>query len=403
MMARPFRRFQQRPMLGLCNLFGNAVTSTGVTRSRLVLQTVRKRDFDYNSYAVIHPSGPDGGTGEAIRPVAPPATSPPERERARQRMNAVKQTTLGDRIVVDGIGVHSGRPARVVLHPADANTGYVFLRTGLAGGRERLIEARFGAVRQTELCTVIGSECGATVSTVEHCLAALAGLGVDNALIEIDGPELPILDGSSRVFVEAIDQVGVVPLAANRKVVKVLKPVRVENGRSFAELLPGGTTLSLEVEIAFDTPVIGRQSRTFDVTPGRFRSEISAARTFGFMKDVEMLWKAGFALGASLENTVAVGEDRVINPEGLRFADEFVRHKILDAVGDLALAGHMIRGTYRAFCPGHKLNVMMLQKLFEDRTAYAIVDATTARREVGRELGHGEMAAAAPVFGPNTR
>ncbi|MCA0422885.1 MAG: UDP-3-O-acyl-N-acetylglucosamine deacetylase [Proteobacteria bacterium] len=318
-------------------------------------------------------------------------------------MGLVKQTTLGDRIVVDGIGVHSGRPARVILHPADANSGYVFLRTGLAGGRERLIEARFGAVRQTELCTVIGSDCGATVSTVEHCLAALAGLGVDNALIEIDGPELPILDGSSRVFVEAIDQVGVVPLSANRKVLKVLKPVRVENGRSYAELVPGGNTLSLDVEIAFDTPVIGRQARSFDLTPGRFRSEISAARTFGFMKDVEMLWKAGFALGASLENTVAVGDDRVINPEGLRFADEFVRHKILDAVGDLALAGYMLRGTYRAFCPGHKLNVMMLQKLFDDRSAYAIVDATTARRDISRETGHGELVAPAPAFGPHTR
>ncbi|HRK25617.1 MAG TPA: UDP-3-O-acyl-N-acetylglucosamine deacetylase [Beijerinckiaceae bacterium] len=315
----------------------------------------------------------------------------------------MKQTTLGDRVVVDGVGVHSGRPARVILHPADANTGYLFLRTGLAGGRERLISARFGSVKQTELCTIIGSDCGATVSTVEHCLAALAGLGVDNALIEIDGPELPILDGSSRVFIEAIDQVGIVPMAVNRKVVKVLKPVRVENGRSFAELLPGGAGLRLDVEIDFDTPVVGRQARVFDLTPAGFRSEIAAARTFGFMKDVERLWKAGFALGASLENTVAIGDGRVVNPEGLRFADEFVRHKILDAVGDLALAGHMIRGTYRAFCPGHKLNVMMLEELFSDRSAYAIVDAVTSRREVGREVGYGELTAPQPAFGPTTR
>jgi len=320
-----------------------------------------------------------------------------------RRTGHVKQTTLGDRIVVDGVGVHSGRPARVILHPADANTGYLFLRTGLAGGRERLIEARYGAVKQTELCTVIGSDCGATVSTTEHCLAALAGLGVDNALIEIDGPELPILDGSSRLFVEAIEQVGVVPLSTNRKVVKILKPVRVENGRSFAELLPGGPALRLEVEILFDTPVVGRQARNFTVSPDGFRDEIAAARTFGFMKDVEALWKAGFALGASLENTVAIGDGCVVNPEGLRFADEFVRHKILDAVGDLALAGHMIRGTYRAFCPGHKLNVMMLQQLFSDRSNYAIVDATTSRRESVREMGYGELPAPLPVFGPNTR
>jgi len=312
----------------------------------------------------------------------------------------VKQTTLGDRIVVDGIGVHSGRPARVVLHPSDANTGYSFLRTGLANGRERLIDGRYTSVRQTELCTVIGSDCGATVSTIEHLLAALAGLGVDNALIEIDGPELPILDGSSRIFVDAIDQVGVVPLSANRKVIKVLKPVRIENGRSFAELLPGGNALRLDVEIAFDTPVIGRQSRSFEVSPGRFRAEIASARTFGFMRDVEKLWKAGFALGASLENTVAIGDDSVVNPEGLRFADEFVRHKILDAVGDLALAGAAIRGTYRAFCPGHKLNFMMLQALFADRTAYAIVDASASRREP-THVGHGELPVSAAAYGPD--
>ena len=314
----------------------------------------------------------------------------------------MKQTTLGDRIQVDGVGVHKGRPARIILHPADANTGYVFLRTGLAGGRERLIDARYGAVQQTELCTIIGTDCGASVATVEHCLAALAGLGVDNAMIEIDGPELPILDGSSRVFVEAIDQVGVVPLAANRKVIKILKPVRIENGRSYAELLPGGTALTLDVEIAFDTAVIGTQKRVFTLSPTGFRSEIAAARTFGFMRDVERLWKAGFALGASLENTVAIGEDKVVNPEGLRFSDEFVRHKILDAIGDLSLAGLPIRGTYRAFCPGHKLNVMMLEQLFSDRSAYAIVEAGT-RRDSVRELGYGEMAAPAPVYGPNTR
>ena len=184
--------------------------------------------------------------------------------------------------------------------------------------------------------------------------------------------------------------------------IKVLKPVRIENGRSYAELLPGGSTLTLDVEIAFDTALIGTQKRVFNLTPAGFRSEIAAARTFGFMRDVERLWKAGYALGASLENTVAIGEDKIVNPEGLRFSDEFVRHKILDAVGDLSLAGLPIRGTYRAFCPGHKLNFMMLEQLFADRSAYAIVEAG-ARREGVRELGHGELAAPLPAFGPTTR
>ncbi len=371
-----------------------------------MLQSVRKRDFASARYTGIHHAvvawfkAPEGAKLLAI---SDSADDPKGSEVPKRRTWLVKQTTLGDRIVVDGIGVHSGRPARIILHPADANSGLIFLRTGLAGGRERLIEARYDAVRQTELCTVIGSDCGATVSTVEHLLAALAGLGVDNVLIEIDGPELPILDGSARVFVDAIDQVGIVSLSASRRVIKVLKPVRIENGRSFAELVPGGSTLKLDVEIAFDTPVIGRQARSFEVSPARFRSEIADARTFGFMSDVEKLWKAGFALGASLENTVAIGDDRVVNPEGLRYADEFVRHKILDAVGDLALAGHAIHGTYRAFCPGHKLNFMMLEALFADRSAYAIIDGSSRREPVSRELGHGELMAASPTYSPDVR
>lgn len=375
-------------------------------RGGFVLQSVAKRDLGmraYESISHVVSREPTGDSRSGSAKVRPAGVQVHVVEQAlKHRTGQVKQTTLGDRIVVDGIGVHSGRPARVILHPADADTGYLFLRTGLADGRERLIEARYGAVKQTELCTIIGADCGASVSTVEHCLSALAGLGVDNALIEIDGPELPILDGSARLFVDAIDQVGVVSLSAKRKVVKVLRPVRVENGRSYAELLPGGTTLKFDVEIAFDSEVIGRQARTFELTPDRFRTEIASARTFGFMRDVEKLWKAGFALGASLENTVAVGEDKVVNPEGLRFADEFVRHKILDAVGDLALAGLPLRGTYRAFSPGHKLNVMMLDKLFSDRANYAIVDGV-ARRDVVREHGHGELATPVPAFGPNTR
>lgn len=308
----------------------------------------------------------------------------------------MKQATLADQVVIEGIGVHQGRPARVVLHPAEAGAGITFLRTQLANGRERLIEARSHAVRDTQLCTVIGDDTGATVATIEHLMAALAGLGIDNVLVEVDGPEMPILDGSSRLFVEAIDQVGLRTLSAPRKVVKILKPVRVEHGQSVVELLPRAGGFRLDVEIAFDSRVIGRQAFGIDLDPTAFRRDIAAARTFGFMRDVERLWKAGLALGASLENTIAVGEDAVVNPEGLRFPNEFVRHKLLDAIGDLSLAGYSIQGHYKAFCPGHKLNAMILDALFADRSAYALVESQ--RRPV---RSAGELLQPAAAFAPD--
>lgn len=308
----------------------------------------------------------------------------------------MKQTTLADQIVIEGIGVHQGRPARVVLHPAEAGAGIVFHRTNLPNGRERLIEARSSSVRDTQLCTVIGDNTGATVATIEHLMSALAGLGIDNVLVEVDGPEMPILDGSARLFVDAIDQVGLKTLSAPRKVVKVLKPVKVEHGNSVVELLPRDHGFRLDVEIAFDSKVIGRQAYGFELEAHRYRREIASARTFGFMRDVEKLWKAGLALGASLDNTIAVGEDAVVNPEGLRFPNEFVRHKLLDAIGDLALAGYALQGHYKAFCPGHKLNAMILDALFADRTAYAIVEPM---RRPARAMG--EMQQLQPAFAPD--
>jgi UDP-3-O-[3-hydroxymyristoyl] N-acetylglucosamine deacetylase len=311
----------------------------------------------------------------------------------------LKQTTLADRISLEGFGVHSGAPVKVTLNPSESNTGVVFLRTGLPGGHERMIRARREAVGATELCTVIGEPSGASVSTIEHLMAALWGMGVDNVLIEIDGPEVPIMDGSSAFFVDAIDQVGVEELSSARKYVKVLKTVRFTHGKAWAELAPRSSGFGLDVEIDFPTPLIGRQRRVTDLSASTFRSDISRARTFGFMKDVEFLWKKNLALGASLENTVALGDDRIINPEGLRYPDEFVRHKTLDAIGDLALAGAPLQATYKAYCPGHKINAMMLEHLFADPSACAIVDAPQPRRDVGRGEAYVAVAAYAPDRG----
>ena len=294
-------------------------------------------------------------------------------------MPVSKQTTLRKRAFVSGTGVHSNSPVQIVIHPAEADSGVSFLRTGLPRGKERAIPARWSEVSMTELCTVIGKPDKATVSTVEHLLAALSGLGIDNALVEIDGPEVPIMDGSAADFVEAIDEAGVVQLGDQRRFIKILKPVRVEMGRAFSELRPAEQGFRLEVEIDFAAGVIGRQKKIIDLSPETFRRDIARARTVGFIHDVERLWKAGFALGASLENTVALDGERVLNPGGLRFGDEFVRHKTLDAVGDLALAGAPLIGHYRSYCGGHKMNVAVLEALFADRSAWTYVDGRQKR------------------------
>ena len=290
-------------------------------------------------------------------------------------MKFPKQTTLRKRCVMSGNGVHSNAPVTLVHPPAEPDSGVVFLRTGLPEGATRRIEAKWSRVSATDLCTVLGDASLGSVSTVEHLLAAFAGLGLDNVLVEVDGPEVPIMDGSSAAFVAAIDRVGLRTLSAPRRYLKVLKTVRIEHGRSFSELRPAEAGFSLDVEIDYPVAAIGRHRKALDLSPTMFRREIARARTFGLLSDVERLWKLGFALGSSLENSVGVDGDRILNPEGLRAPDEFVSHKLLDAVGDLALAGAPIIGQFAAFCPGHRMNFLMLQALFADRSAYSFVEA----------------------------
>jgi UDP-3-O-[3-hydroxymyristoyl] N-acetylglucosamine deacetylase len=312
-------------------------------------------------------------------------------------MKAGRQTTLREPIAVTGIGVHSGLPATLTLHPGDVDSGIVFVRCGADGQAEREIRADVHAVTATDFATVLGDTGGPLCSTAEHVLAALRGLGVDNAVIEVDGPEVPILDGSAAPFVAAIDQAGIVTLNAPRRYIKVLKPVRVAKNGSVGELRPYARGFRVEAEIEFDHPLIGRQCYGMDVDPDSFRREIARARTFGFMKDVSKLWSAGYALGASFENTVVIADNRVLNAEGLRFADEFVRHKALDAVGDLALAGAPLLASYRTVRGGHKLNHAVLSALMADPTAWTMVEADPSRRV----RGHAEVAVVAPAYGPD--
>lgn len=307
------------------------------------------------------------------------------------------QTTISSPVTISGTGVHSGAAVSITLNPSEADSGIVFQRLHDDGtvSEYRAVSSQVG---NTDLCTVLGFSPATSIATIEHVMAALYALGLDNVLVEVHGAEMPIMDGSSAPFIDAIDHVGIVQLAVKRRYIRIIKPVRIEAGSSWAEFSPYDGT-RFEVEIDFDTPLIGRQAWKGDLTPATFRNELSRARTFGFMRDVERLWASGHALGSSLENSVVISDDHtVINVEGLRYAkDEFVRHKTLDAVGDLALAGAPFIGCYRSYRGGHKMNAHALNALLSDRTAYEVVEAAAPRSRAGqREL----IAVNAPEFAP---
>ena len=315
-------------------------------------------------------------------------------------IKGAKQTTLRDHVAVFGVGVHSGLSATLTLHPADADTGITFVRAATADRPEREIRADVRAVTATEFATVLGDSSGPLCSTAEHLLAALRGLGVDNAVVEIDGSEVPIMDGSAQPFVDAIDQVGLTTLSAPRRCIEVLKPIRVVNGNGMGELRPYSHGFRVEAEIDFPGKVIGKQSFAVDVDADSFRRELAKARTFGFMRDVAKLWSSGYALGASFENTLVVTDDGVLNPNGLRYPDEFVRHKALDAIGDLALAGAPLLGVYRSSRGGHRLNYSVLSALMADKTAWRLIDMPAAAAR--RARGHADVVPGlvAPAYGP---
>lgn len=316
-------------------------------------------------------------------------------------MKSSRQTTLRSQATVTGVGVHSGLPVNLTLGPASIDAGFIFVRTG-SDGADRQVRALAKSVTSTEFATVLGDQQGPLVSTAEHVLAALRGMGVDNATIEVDGPEVPIMDGSSAAFVAAIDQAGIVEQSAARRFIEVLKPVQVKMGEAVGELRPYARGFRAEVEIDFANPVIGHQTFALDLSPEGFRRDISRARTFGCMNDVAKLWNAGFALGASLENSMVFDDERLLNTEGLRYADECARHKVLDAIGDLALAGLPLIGAYRSVRGGHKLNHAVLTALLADRTAWRVVEGQPARRQRSQaEAVGGMVGGMVAAYGPD--
>lgn len=279
------------------------------------------------------------------------------------------QHTLKEAVSFDGVGVHSGNPATLVLKPAPQDTGYVFIRTDVKKGHGEIL-ATWDNVVDTRMNTTLANEYGTQVSTVEHILAALSGCGIDNAFIEVSGPEVPIMDGSSLIFVQKISKVGVRSQQAMVKRIRVLKPVQVTEGQATVFLLPADES---RIYVRFNAH--GRmsdQNYTFYPEEDDFIKMISAARTFGFYEDAQKIRALGLAQGASLENTIVFDHEQILNPDGLRYKDECVRHKVLDAIGDLALAGGRIIGHYDGTNPGHLLNNKLLRALFADPTAWRI-------------------------------
>ncbi len=287
----------------------------------------------------------------------------------RTDFDVVRQRTLKNAMSCTGVGLHGGQPVTMNLKPADANTGIVFRRTDVSG-EDAIVPARWDHVVDTRLCTVLGNKSGVTIGTVEHLMAALAGCGIDNAEIEVDGPEVPIMDGSSEPFVFLIECAGVVEMAAPRRVIRIHKDVQITVGDSEASLKPG-ECLDLSVEIDFDSKAVARQELSVGLMNGSFRKELASARTFGFLHEVEQLRAAGLAKGGSLENAIVVSGDEILNEDGLRFDDEFVRHKMLDAVGDLYLAGAPIIGCFTGARSGHAANNALLRALFADDKAWS--------------------------------
>ena len=280
------------------------------------------------------------------------------------------QQTLSKSVIIKGHGLHSGINVSMKLIPAKENFGIKFYRTDLTKNNE--VEAIWSNVSNTQLSTTISNNFGTSVSTIEHLMSALSGLHIDNLRIEINGPEVPIMDGSSKDFVNLIEKIPLKILSKKRKIIKINKNIKISENNSYVELKPN-KHFSIDFEIDFPSKIISKQSCHLQLINGNYKSDIASARTFGFEKDVDNLRSNGLALGGSLENAVVVGENKILNREGLRFKDEFVRHKILDSIGDLYLAGAPIQGYFYGNKSGHYLNNLLLRSLFSDKDNYEYI------------------------------
>lgn len=292
------------------------------------------------------------------------------------------QRTIARRIERHGIALHSGQKVAIAFSPAEAGAGVMFRRSDMEGDAA-LIPARHDHVADTRLCTVIANRSGASVATIEHVMAAISGMKVDNIIVDVSGAETPVMDGSAGPFVDMIREAGLVEQNAPRRQLRVLKEVRVGEGDYWARLTPCDE-FRLSFNIAFDNPLLASQSTQFHPDFGDFERDIAPARTFCLFEEIEKMRAMGLAQGGSLDNAVVVHGDKVLNPEGLRFGDESVRHKLLDAIGDLRTAGYGIIGHYHGERAGHGLNNQLLRALFADPSAWVIEDAPSTDWEAAR-------------------
>ena len=280
------------------------------------------------------------------------------------------QQTIGKSFSLNGIGLHSGKKVKITVEPAKVNNGIKFIRTDLT--KDNIVPALWSNVSSTNLCTTISNENGVSVSTIEHLMSSLSGMHIDNANILINNLEVPIMDGSSLPFVEELENSGIVNQEISRKIISVKKEIFVSNNDSYAKITPN-KQFSINFEIDFESQLVSKQACQLQLINGNYKTDVSSARTFGFEKDVDYLQANGLALGGSLDNAVVVGEKNILNKEGLRFNDEFVRHKILDSIGDLYLAGKPIQGYFYGSKSGHFLNNELLKELFSDKSNFNII------------------------------
>lgn len=300
----------------------------------------------------------------------------------------IKQRTLKQAAKVTGIGLHSGKKVTLTLRPAPANTGIIYARTDL----DPIVyfPASAESIRDTQLCTCMINDDGVRISTVEHLNAAMAALGIDNLIVEVDAPEIPIMDGSSSPFIYLLLDAGIEELNAAKKFIRIKSPIRVEEGDKWAELKPYAHGLKLDFTIEFSHPLISQEVCRYqmELSAERFIQQLSRARTFTFMREVEYLQSKGLALGGSLDNAIVLDDFRILNEEGLRFKDELVRHKMLDAIGDLFMCGYNLLGDFSAYKSGHGLNNKLLRALLANQEAWEFVsfdDRTTLPQ--GYQLG----------------
>ena len=281
-----------------------------------------------------------------------------------------KQQTIHSEFSLDGFGLHTGKKVSITIQHANPNNGIKFIRTDLRNNN--IINALWTNVSSTNFCTTISNDKGVSVSTVEHLMSALSGMHIDNANILINNDEVPIMDGSSLPFVELLESNGIITQEIDRKVIVVKKEIMVSNNDSYVKIAPS-KQFSIDFEIDFASYLVNKQACQLQLINGNYKSDISSARTFGFEKDVDSLRAHGLALGGSLDNAVVVGENNILNKEGLRYVDEFVRHKILDSIGDLYLAGNPIQGYFYGNKSGHFLNNQLLRKLFSNNSNFELI------------------------------